>query len=159
METILIIIAVLCILISLAGCFFPVIPGPPVALIALLLVKLFVENSQISWTWICIFTVLTIIVTLLDYLIPAYGAKKFGATSAGAWGAIIGMIAGLFFLPLGIIIGPFAGAFIGELIRSKSYKKSIKSAVGTFVGFMLGVGLKLILCIWIAIYFVFTVFI
>lgn len=158
METVLIIIAVLCIIISIPGCFIPVIPGPPIALAALLLIKITGARDEISWTWICIFTLLTLVVTILDYIVPAAGAKKFGGTAAGVWGAAIGIIIGIFFMPLGIILCPFLGAFIGELISGASYKKSLKSAFGTFIGFMLGVGLKLILCIWIAVYFIFAAF-
>jgi uncharacterized protein YqgC (DUF456 family) len=156
-EIISIIIAVLCILISFPGCFVPVLPGPPIAFAAVLLIKLSGMRDSISWTWICIFAVLTLLVTLLDYLVPSLGAKKFGGTAAGAWGAAIGVIAGLFFMPLGIILCPFLGAFIAELIAGTPYKKSFKSAFGTFAGFMLGTGLKLILCVWITVYFVFAV--
>lgn len=159
METILIIIAVLFLLIGIIGCFLPILPGPPIALISLFLIKLTSISNEITWAWICVFVALTIIVTVLDYIVPAYGTKKFGGTSYGIWGAALGMIAGLFFLPFGIIAGPFLGALIGEIIRGTSYKQSIKSAFGTFVGFMLGIGLKFILCIWMAGYFIFTVFI
>ncbi|MCL2144592.1 MAG: DUF456 domain-containing protein [Endomicrobia bacterium] len=157
-EIILIVLAVFCLIISFAGCFVPVIPGPPIALAALFLIKVTGIRGEISWTWICIFAGLTLIVTLLDYLVPSLGAKKFGGTAAGAWGAAIGLLAGLFFMPIGIILCPFLGAFIAELIAGTSYKKSFKSAFGTFAGFMFGVGLKLILCIWIAVYFVFAAF-
>lgn len=154
-EIILIIIAVLCILIGFAGCVMPVLPGPPFALIALIVFKFTEAGGAISWTSICVFAVLTLIVTLLDYAVPALGAKKFGGTAAGIWGAVIGMLAGLFFLPFGIILCPFIGAFIGELIVGKSYKRSFKAAVGTFAGFILGTGLKMILCFWIAAYCIF----
>jgi uncharacterized protein YqgC (DUF456 family) len=157
-EIILIIVAVLCLLISFPGCCIPVLPGPPIAFAAIFLIKLTGVRGGISWTWICVFAVLTLAVTLLDYLVPSWGAKKFGCTAAGAWGAALGVIVGLFFMPVGIILCPFLGAFAGELIAGTPYKKSFKSAFGTFIGFMLGVGLKLILCIWMAVYFVFAVF-
>jgi len=158
MEITLIIVAVLCLIIGFAGCFLPVLPGPPLAFLALIPLKLTGVRDNISWTWILIFAGLTLVVTILDYIVPSLGAKKLGGTAAGVWGAAIGMIVGLFFMPLGIILCPFLGAFIGELIAGTPYKKSLKSAFGTFVGFMFGVGLKVILCIWISIYFVFAVF-
>jgi Uncharacterized protein conserved in bacteria len=151
-ESILIIAVVLLIIVSFAGCVLPVLPGPSFAFAALLLLKFSEAGSGISWTWICVFAVLTLAVVLLDFIIPALGAKKFGGTSAGIWGAAVGIIAGLFFFPLGIILFPFFGAFIGELISGKSYKKSFKAAFGTFAGFLFGTGLKLILCAWISVY-------
>jgi uncharacterized protein YqgC (DUF456 family) len=156
MEIELIILASLCLIISFPGCFVPVLPGPPIAFAALFLIKITGIRDEISWVWLCVFGVLTIVVTVLDYAVPAVGAKKFGGTAAGVWGAAIGMLAGLFFMPLGIIVCPFLGALAGELLSGASYKKSFKSAFGTFIGFMLGVGLKLILCIWIAVYFIFA---
>jgi len=158
METILIIIAVVFIMVGFAGCFLPVLPGPPMAFLAIALLKLTGVRDGISWTWIFIFAALTLIVTLLDYIVPSWGAKKFGGSAAGVWGAAAGVIVGLFFMPLGIILCPFLGALAGELIAGTPYKKSFKSAFGTFVGFMFGIGLKLIACIWMTVYFVFAVF-
>lgn len=159
LEIILIIIVFLCVIAGLAGCVIPVLPGPPLALAGLIFFKFTEAGGDISWTFICVFGVLTLIVTLLDYAVPALGAKKFGGTSAGIWGAAIGMLIGLFTLPFGIIIFPFFGAFLGELIAGKSYKKSFKAAAGTFIGFLLGTGLKLILCFWIAAYIVYILII
>ena len=89
---------------------------------------------------------ISIFVWAIDYVIPAWGTKKFGGSKYGVWGTILGLITGLiFFGPLGIIIGPFVGAFIGEIIYdSKDSSRALKAAFGSFVGFMLSTGLKLI---------------
>ena len=98
--------------------------------------------------------VLTIIVQALDYLLPAVGAKKFGASRYGFWGAIIGMLLGIIFVPpLGIIIGAFLGAILGEVIAGKEASKALKAGWGVFVGVMVGMVVKLILAGVMTFYF------
>jgi len=152
MNTILIIIAIAIIFLGIIGTLLPLLPGPPLSWLGLLLLKFTTWGAEITWTWIIIFAAVVIIISIVDYIIPVWGAKKFGGTAAGVWGAAIGLVLGLFFMPLGIIIGPFAGAFVGEMIFGATTKQSLKAATGTFIGFMLGIGLKLFVCFWIAIY-------
>jgi hypothetical protein len=98
---------------------------------------------------------LTIVVTVLDYVVPAAGAKKFGASKSGFWGAVIGMLVGIiFFPPLGIIIGAFLGAIVGEMIVGKQTHDAIKAGWGVFVGVMFGMLLKLIASGVMTFYFV-----
>lgn len=79
-----------------------------------------------------------------DYVIPAVGAKKYGASRAGVWGSIIGMLMGVFlFPPFGMLIGAFAGAVAGELLIGKKGKEPLRAAWGVFVGNIVGTGLKL----------------
>jgi uncharacterized protein YqgC (DUF456 family) len=89
---------------------------------------------------------ITLVVTVMDYVIPVYGTRKFGGTRYGMWGCTIGLIAGVFFPPWGLIIGPFAGALVGELIGNNNSDKALKAALGSFVGFLFGTLLKLIAC-------------
>jgi hypothetical protein len=97
---------------------------------------------------------LTVVVQALDYLLPAVGAKKFGATKYGFWGAIIGMLLGIIFVPpLGIIIGAFLGAIFGEVIAGKEASEALKAGWGVFVGVMVGMLLKLILAGVMTFYF------
>jgi uncharacterized protein YqgC (DUF456 family) len=154
MDIFLLVAAVLCLLVGFVGCVLPVLPGPPVSWVALLLLKFTHWGTGISWIWMLVFGVLVVGVTLLDYLIPAWGTKKLGGTRAGVWGATIGLIVGVFFPPVGLIFGPFFGALAGELIAGTPGKKSLKAAFGAFLGFLFGTGLKLIACTWITIYFV-----
>jgi len=87
---------------------------------------------------------LTIVVTILDYVVPASGAKKYGASKLGIWGSIIGMLFGLFFFPpWGMLIGAIGGALAGELAAGKEGKKALRAGWGVFVGNMVSIGLKL----------------
>jgi uncharacterized protein YqgC (DUF456 family) len=158
MDIVLIVIAILCILTGIVGCVIPVLPGAPLSWVGLLLLK-FTDKfaDHISWTWIIIWAVIVILVSVFDYLIPIWGTKKMGGSKAGAWGATIGMIAGLFFPPWGIISGPFLGALIGEIATGKKQKQSFKAALGSFLGFLASIGINLIICGLIAGHFTIAV--
>jgi Uncharacterized protein conserved in bacteria len=103
-------------------------------------------NNVITGKFMIIWLIITIIVTLLDYVIQPYFTKVSGGSNVAVRYSIAGMIIGMFFFPpIGIIIGPLIGAFVGEMwINKKSFKGSLLPAIGTFIGFLLGTGLKLI---------------
>lgn len=128
---------------GLLGAILPVLPGPPIGWLGLLCLystAAVPDNSTFLWSTFAI----AILVTLLDYVIPILGTKKFGGTKKGVWGSTLGLVIGLFFGPIGIILGPFLGAFVGEMIdNSSDSKKALKAAIGSFIGFILSTGLKL----------------
>jgi len=144
MDIFLIISGILFLILGLAGAILPVLPGPPLSYVALLLLH-FTSRYQFSARFLIIWALITLVVVLIDYLVPVWGARKFGACKAGILGCIIGLVIGLFaFQPFGIIIGPFAGAVIGEVIQGKEAMMALKAGFGSFVGFMSGVVLKVI---------------
>ena len=83
---------------------------------------------------------------MLDYLVPAWGTKRFGGSKYGVWGTTIGLVIGLFFGPWGIVLGPFFGALTAELIGGKRSDEALRAAFGSFVGFLLDTLLKVICC-------------
>jgi uncharacterized protein len=139
--------------VGLLGCFLPIIPGPPLSYFGLMVLQ-FKEQSPFSTKFLIIWAVVVVAVTALDYVVPAYGTKKFGGTKYGIWGCTIGLILGFWLGPMGIILGPFFGALIGELIGGKDSNQAFKAALGSFVGFLVGTLLKLIVCGVMAWYFV-----
>jgi len=155
MEIFLIVLAVILMLSGIAGCVLPLLPGPPLSYIALLIVA-FIDGSQISKNVLIATGIATAIVTLLDYLIPIWGTKWYGGSKQGVWGATLGMVVGIFlFPPFGLIIGPFAGAFIGEMMNDATdTNKALRAALGSLVGFLIGTGLKVIVCLWMFYYLV-----
>jgi uncharacterized protein len=93
-------------------------------------------------------------VTILDYIVPIWGTRKFGGSKYGVRGATVGLVIGLFLGPAGIIFGPFAGAFVGELIFKDDVKYALKAGIGSLLGFLMGVGFKLAASFVITFYFI-----
>lgn len=154
METLLIVIGALLIFGGLIGCIVPVLPGPPISYAGLLILQLAKENNPFSTETMMIWLVVTIVVTLLDYVVPVWGTRKYGGTRQGVWGSVIGLIAGLFFFPpIGIIVGPFIGAIAGEMIAGKNSNDALRAGFGSFIGLLAGTLLKLIASAWMAFLF------
>lgn len=130
-------------ILGLVGCIAPVIPGPPLSYFGLLLLQL-KEEPPFSLQFMLIMFFIAAAITIIDYLLPVWGAKKFGAGKWGVWGSVLGLIAGFFvFPPLGIFIMPFVGALIGEILAGKKGALALKASLGVFLGFLFGTVAKL----------------
>jgi uncharacterized protein YqgC (DUF456 family) len=147
MDILLLLIGFACMIIGVIGSFLPVLPGPSISRIGLLLLY-FTDAVSANYWVLGITLIITIAITVLDYVIPAKGTKHFGGSSYGVWGTNIGLVVGLFFPPFGFLIGPFVGAFIGELIHnSKDHKQALKAATGSFIGFLASTFMKFMVCV------------
>jgi uncharacterized protein YqgC (DUF456 family) len=155
----LIILGIICLIIGIIGCFVPGLAGPPFSFLALILLSIAKRWEPFSPGFLIVIAAVTIIVTALDYIVPAAGAKKYGASKFGFWGAVIGMIIGIIYIPpLGMIIGAFIGAFVGELLIGKQSSAALKAGWGVFVGVMIGILLKLIASGVMTFYFIKALF-
>ena len=153
MEWLLISLGALLIIGGLIGCIFPVLPGPPISYAGLILLQL-TDGAPFSTETLMIWLGVTIFVTVLDYIVPVWGTRKYGGTKKGVWGSVIGLIAGIFFFPpIGIIVGPFAGAIIGEMMAGKNSNDAFRAGFGSFIGLLAGTLLKLIASAWMAFLF------
>lgn len=144
------------IIFGLVGCVVPVLPGPPLSLTGLFIFALAKDFSPpLTLRLIIILGILTIFVTLLDYIIPSIGAKRYGASKWGVLGSITGMIIGIFFIPpLGMLIGGFLGAILFELMVGKPGKAALRAGQGVFIGTLSGMVLKFFVSGAITYYFV-----
>jgi len=153
MDYFLLIIAMLFMLTGIVGCLVPVLPGPPLSYLGLVIVH-FTRFADVSQKLFIILGIIAVAVTVLDYIVPIWGTRHFGGSKYGARGATVGLVIGLFLGPAGIIIGPFLGAFVGELIFKDDVKYALKAGFGSLLGFMTGVGLKLAASLLMTFYFV-----
>lgn len=133
--------------IGIIGSIVPGLPGPPVSWVGLLLVYVG-ENSgghPVTTTALFVWLVVMILVTVLDYVVPAQFAKVTGGSKAASWGAVIGLFVGMVVPPVGMILGSLLGAFFAEMLSAdKSALESAKASLGVFFGFIAGTGMKLI---------------
>ena len=144
-------------LVGIIGSVVPALPGPPLSYVGLLLLQL-TDKVQFSTSFLVVWGIVVLAVTILDYLLPIWTTKKVGGSKAGINGSIIGMVVGIIFTPIGMILGTLLGAIIGEIIGGASGDKALKSGLATFVGTMLSIGIKLIVCVSLLMYYIIELF-
>ena len=152
-DYILLILGIIFMIVGIIGCLVPVLPGPPLSFLGLILLHL-TRFGQFSTPFLITLGVITVIVTVLDYIVPVWGTKRFGGSKYGTRGATVGLIIGFFLGPLGIIIGPLIGAFVGEMIFKDDLGYAFKAGLGSLIGFLTGIGLKLAASFVMTFYFV-----
>jgi len=134
-------------LIGLTGTILPTLPGNLLIFGGALIYGIFTEFEEVTLWVLTALLGISIGAQVLDYAAEAYGARRFGATKYGIWGAIIGGIVGLIILNVGgLILGIFLGAIIPEIILAgRSVKGALKIGWGSLLGFFGGTLMKFIL--------------
>lgn len=136
MDLLLVAIAALLMLMGILGSFLPMLPGIPLSWVGLLLLHL-TSAIPMNYTYLGITLLITIIIFILQYAVPALGTKYLGGTKKGMYGATIGLFAGIFIpIPFAILIAPFVGAYIGEILNKADSRSALKAASGSFIGLL-----------------------
>ena len=156
MDYVLLGLAIVMMIVGIAGCLLPVLPGPPLTYLGLVVLH-FTKFGPVSTKLFIILGVVAIVVTVIDYIVPIWGTRQFGGSKYGMRGAAVGLVIGLFLGPFGIIAGPFIGAVVGEMLFKDDIKYAIKAGFGSLLGFLTGVGLKLAASLLMTFYFVKTI--
>lgn len=148
MDIFLVLIGLVCMIIGILGSSLPVLPGPAASWLGIFLLYC-TKAVPINYWVIGITLAITIIISILDYIIPAKGTKRFGGSKYGIWGTNIGLIVGFLTpIPFGFLIGPFIGALIGELIfNPKDRNRAFKAASGSLLGFLASTFIQFLVCI------------
>lgn len=155
MDNLLVLAGFVLAVVGVIGCIVPGLPGPPLNLAAIILLKISYGN-EVSTFILVLFIIITIGVTVLDYAIPLLGGKIFKASKAGIIGSTVGMIIGIFFFaPFGMFIGLALGAVIGELISGKTKTHALKAGAGIFLLSIAALILKLGVALTMSFYFVY----
>ena len=147
MDILLIVLAFLLLVAGIAGCVLPVLPGPPLAYAGMLLLHL-TDKVHFTTPQLVIWLVVVIVLQVVDYITPLLGSKYSGGTSFGNRGCMAGTLLGLFFMPWGVIVGPFIGAVVGEMLGGQDLSYAIRAGIGTLLGFLVGTLLKVIVCFY-----------
>lgn len=152
-DYLLLILGIIFMIMGIIGCLVPVLPGPPISFLGLIFLHLS-RFGQFSATTLITLGSIAAIVTILDYIVPVWGTRRFGGSKYGTRGATVGLIIGFFLGPMGIILGPLIGAFVGEMLFKDDVAYAVKAGFGSLLGFMTGIGLKLAASFVITFYFV-----
>lgn len=158
-NVILIIVGLVLQIVGLAGAVLPWLAGAPFNFAGLILLCLAKGWDTFSPTFLIVMGALTLLTMALDYVLPLVGARKFGSTKRGFWGAFFGMFIGVvLFPPFGMIIGAFLGAVAGELLAGKGDSAALRAGWGVFLGVISALILKLLVSGLMTFYFIKALF-
>jgi uncharacterized protein YqgC (DUF456 family) len=144
LEGIAIVIGFILILLGLAGSILPILPGPPLSFIGLFLLALLKHFSPpLTPTLVIILAVVTILVIVMDYIIPLLGAKRYGASKWGVWGSVLGMAIGIFWSPFAMLVGAFIGAVVVEWLVGQKKGEALRAGGGVVMGTLFATILRL----------------
>lgn len=149
MEVALYIASLLFSVVGVVGAIVPVIPSLIFSFISLLFFY-FCDVAPLSTLELTLLGGLCALISIIDYFLPAYIVKYFGGSQHSVWGATVGLLLGLAFLPVGAILGPFCGAVLGELMHKRDdVARAFKIGFGSFLAFLMGTALKLFMAVWV----------
>ncbi|MGH8101697.1 MAG: DUF456 domain-containing protein [Chthoniobacterales bacterium] len=121
--------------VGLIGAVVPLLPGTTVILAAAIIHRVMLgPEKSVGWRTIVILALLTLATYALDFLSGYFGAKYFGATKWGMFGAMIGALVGIFFGFIGLFVGPVIGAIAGEFIAGKQLVDAGRAGWGSLLG-------------------------
>ncbi len=148
LQTLYYVLAVIMMLVGIAGTVLPALPGLPLVFAGMLLAAWAGDFNEVSGWTIAVLALLTLLSLGIDLMATALGAKRVGASKPALVGAVLGTFAGLMFGIVGIFVGPFVGALLGELVwlrgvGGKELGKATKVGLGTWLGIVVGTILKL----------------
>ncbi len=152
----LLILAVVLTLVGVAGAILPALPGPPFSLAGLIIVY-FALPGSVSLTLLIVMGILTIVAAALDYLAPIILTRVGGGSKEAMLFTTLGLVVGLFFMPLGLILGPLVGAFVGEYSHSAQLGKALWVAFISFLSFLFTTVIKLILAAMMTYYIILAI--
>jgi uncharacterized protein YqgC (DUF456 family) len=144
--------------IGLIGTVVPVFPGTTIILAAAIIHRWMLgPEKSVGWRTIVILALLTLASYAIDLVSGYFGAKYFGATRWGTFGAVIGALVGLFFGIVGLFLGPVLGAIVGEFIAGKRMIDAGRAGWGSLLGNLGGMLGKLMIALAMITIFLVTV--
>jgi len=147
MSALLWIAAAVLVALGLAGLVLPALPGAPLLFLGLVCAAWAEGFAYVGAGWLAVLGALAALSYPIDLAAGALGARRFGASGRAILGAAAGALVGLFFGPLGLVLGPFLGAALAELSLRRDLRQAGRSGLGATMGLVLGVAAKLSLAV------------
>ena len=136
-------LAVVLILVGIAGTVLPALPGAPLVFAGLLVGAWADGFQKVGPFPLTLLGLLTLFTLVIDVLATRHGARRVGASPLALAGAVVGTLVGLFFSLPGLLLGPFLGAFLGEYLSRRDLRQASRAGLGTWLGLVLGSAAKL----------------
>jgi uncharacterized protein len=152
------ILAIILIVIGIAGTFLPVLPGIPVVFFGMLTLAWLDQFQKVSMTTTVVLGLIAFIAFLVDFILAFYATKKAGASKYALWGVAIGSLVGIVLGGVGIFIGAIFGALIGEFFVHRDLQKATTVGLSTGFGFVIAFVVKLVLLLLILAIFSYAYF-
>jgi uncharacterized protein YqgC (DUF456 family) len=133
--------------VGLVGSVLPWLPGPLFILAGAVVWAVATDFETVGVGRLVILGALAALGFLLDFILGALGARRYGASRWGIIGAIVGAIVGLFLGPFGLILGCVAGAVAGEMLGGADLEGGVRSGFGALVGLLAGLVAELVVAI------------
>lgn len=130
------VIAVLVVVVGLAGVVLPALPGIPFMFGGFLLMAWLDGFTHIGSVTLTLLGMLTVLAALIDFGASVIGAQRVGASTLALVGAAIGTVVGLFGGLIGLLFAPLAGAAIGEFIARRDALQAARVGVATWLGML-----------------------
>jgi uncharacterized protein YqgC (DUF456 family) len=153
-------LAIVLVVVGLAGIVLPAIPGTVLIFAGLWLAAWNDHFMRVGAGTIVALGIVAAATYVVDISMMAFGMKRLGTSRRAMAGAAIGMTVGLFFGLPGLLIGPFAGAMLGELTAHGDLNRAGRAGVAAWIGFAIGTVVKVgfafvMIGIFLAAWFVF----
>lgn len=137
-DCVVFVLALILMMLGLLGTVLPGLPGAPIIFVAALLHRIVRGESGPAWSVVAVLGVMALVSIGLDFAATGLGARRMGSTWRGAVGAVAGAMAGMLWLPFGLIIGPLVGAVILEMVGGREWRDAGKAGFGAVVGMFVG---------------------
>src|SRR5690606_15896857 len=126
-------LAAICVVLGIAGTVLPLLPGPGLVFLGLLLAAWADGFQRVGWPVLVLLGLLTAVTILLDWLSGVWGAQAVRASRLALVGAAAGTLVGVFFGLPGLLLGPFVGAAAGEWLVLRDWRRAGSVGFGTWL--------------------------
>ena len=145
MDTLLWIVAVVLIVVGIAGTVLPALAGTVLVFAGILLAAWIDDFSRVSVGTVMVCGLLMLLAWGADYVSAMLGAKRAGASRLAIIGAALGTVAGIFTGFIGLLFMPLVGAALGEYLADRDAARAAHVGISTWVGLLVGTVAKVVI--------------